>query len=109
MSTEVCRSCGSELDEDDFCGHCGAQARCRVCQAPLKANRRFCGTCGTEIGQVATATAAAAPTPSVPVGMNSVEWRQDKTSVSLRAVFTDATASSLAAPLSAALGGHVGP
>jgi hypothetical protein len=63
MGTEVCRSCGSTFDEDDFCGQCGAQARCHACHAPLKTNARFCGKCSTEIGQGATRTEAAAPIP----------------------------------------------
>lgn len=108
MGTEVCRSCRSEIDEDDFCGHCGEQARCSTCHASLKANKRFCGKCGTEVGLTgadgAAPDAAFAPTPA---GMNTIEYREDRASRSLRATFTDETASNLVTPLTAALGGRI--
>jgi len=105
MGAETCRSCGNELLEDgDFCGDCGAQARCRRCHAILRRDKRACIMCGMLIGEGTTAIPRAdAVEPPAP-GMNTLEYREGRAGRYLRATFTNETASNLVAPLSAALG-----
>lgn len=45
-------SCGTELpDEAIFCKTCGKQIRCSSCKNLLFPNAKFCGKCGTPLGQ----------------------------------------------------------
>lgn len=54
IKEEVCRECGSSLEENDqFCGQCGSKVikvrNCPSCGNDLQENDRFCRKCGTPV------------------------------------------------------------
>lgn len=108
MEPEACRSCGSTLlDDDAFCGDCGAQVRCHGCHVLLKPSKQFCTQCGTRCGEESiVSTADCAPGP--PSGMNSLRLKEDKASRLLELSFTDHVAESISAPLTAYMAGQIG-
>jgi len=108
MKEETCRSCGSTLlEEGNFCGDCGQQARCQSCHNALRPNKRACIMCGAMVGAQGRPAIGTPLDHPLPPGMNSLEYREGKNTKSLRTVFTDNVANSLVAPLSAALAGRV--
>jgi hypothetical protein len=48
-----CPSCGKPVGSEKFCGNCGTplgQAKCGKCGAELAPGTRFCGNCGNKVG-----------------------------------------------------------
>ena len=61
-----CARCGASLGEGHrFCGNCGARAGgCPACGEPIIAGHRFCHACGHALAELASASPAAASTPT---------------------------------------------
>ena len=47
-----CPECGKEVENNNFCGNCGAPLQknnCPNCGAPLSPGMKFCSSCGTKL------------------------------------------------------------